>query len=108
MGRHRGDRRPDRILQAPAQPRQAVRGHGRRLPRELPSEELPDGLSHPALVLLAAGTRLPALSMRALSAFCLAMLLVASAAAQPYPNRPVRIVLPLSPAATARVPGLVT
>src|SRR5207247_7329495 len=58
------NRRPDRILQAPAQPRQAVRGDGRHLARELPSKELPDGLSHPALVLLAAGTGVPGVETR--------------------------------------------
>ena len=49
-----GVRRPDRVLQAPAQSRQAVHRDGRHLARELPAEELPDGLPHPARVLHAA------------------------------------------------------
>ena len=46
--RHRGLRRPDRVLQAAAESRQAVRRDAGHLARELPAEELPDGLSHPA------------------------------------------------------------
>ena len=52
--RHRRLRRPDRVLQAAAESRQAVLGDGGHLARELPAEELPDGLSHPARVLHAA------------------------------------------------------
>ena len=52
--RHRRFRRPDRVLQAAAEPRQAVLGAGGNLARELPAEELPDGLPHPARVLHAA------------------------------------------------------
>ena len=48
MGRHREPRRPDRVLQAAAQSRQAVRRHAGHLARELPAEELHAGLSHPA------------------------------------------------------------
>ena len=40
------------------QSRQAVHGDGRHLARELPAEELPDGLSHPARLLHAARARL--------------------------------------------------
>jgi pimeloyl-ACP methyl ester carboxylesterase len=53
--RHRRVRRPDRILQAPPASGQAVLGAGRRFARQLPAEELPDRLSHPARVLHAAG-----------------------------------------------------
>ena len=56
--RHRRVRRPDRVLQAAAQRRQAIHRDGRHLARELPAEELPDGLPHPARVLHAAGARL--------------------------------------------------
>jgi pimeloyl-ACP methyl ester carboxylesterase len=53
--RHRGDGRPDRVLQAPAVARQAVHRDERHLARELPAEELPDGLPDPARLLHAAG-----------------------------------------------------
>ena len=55
--RHRRVRRPDRVLQAAAASRQAVLGDGRDLARELPAEELPDRLSHPACVLHATARR---------------------------------------------------
>ena len=51
-------RRPDRVLQAAAESRQAVHDDGRHLARELPAEELPDGLPHPARVVHAAGSGL--------------------------------------------------
>jgi len=41
--------------------------------------------------------------MRALSALCLAMLLAASAAAQTYPSRPVRIVVGFAPGGASRL-----
>ena len=43
--------------------------------------------------------------MRTLSIPVLALLLVATATAQTYPSRPVRIVIPLSPGGTTDVPG---
>ena len=43
--------------------------------------------------------------MRTLSILVLALLLVATASAQTYPSRPVRIVIPLSPGGTTDVPG---
>jgi len=43
--------------------------------------------------------------MRTLSIPVLALLLVATASAQTYPSRPVRIVIPLSPGGTTDVPG---
>ena len=43
--------------------------------------------------------------MRTLSIPILALLLVATATAQTYPSRPVRIVIPLSPGGTTDVPG---
>ena len=45
-GRHRWLRRPHRVLQAAAQPRQAVQGDARHLACQLPAEELSDGLPH--------------------------------------------------------------
>ena len=54
--RHRRLRRPDRILQAAAQSRQAVLRAGRHFACELPAEELPARLPHPARVLHAAGS----------------------------------------------------
>src|SRR5207253_222973 len=58
-------RRSDRILQAAAAPGQAVLRNGRDLARELPAEELSDGLSHPARVFhaAAAGIRRPGVAV---------------------------------------------
>ena len=47
VGWHCERRRPDRVLPAAAEPRQAVRRDARHLARELPAEELHAGLSHP-------------------------------------------------------------
>ncbi len=54
VGRHRELRGPRGVLRQAAQPRQAVLRDGRHLARELPAEELHDGLSHPARLLRAA------------------------------------------------------
>ena len=57
--RHRGHRRPARVLREAALARQAVRRDAGHLARELPAEELPARLPHPARVLRAtdAGVR---------------------------------------------------
>jgi pimeloyl-ACP methyl ester carboxylesterase len=62
VGRHCGLRRPDRVLQEAAESRQAVRGHAWNFARELPAEELHAGLSHPAELLLTAGTAVQGLA----------------------------------------------
>ena len=78
MGRHRLGAGPHEILRQAAQPGQAVHGDAGDFARELPAEELHDGLSHPGELLRAAGSRctgassqapsLPARSARSLPA----------------------------------------
>ena len=57
--RHRELRRPDRVLQAPAQSRQAVRRDAGHRACLVPAEELRDPAAHPARLLHAAGADLP-------------------------------------------------
>ena len=57
VGRHRQRRGPHRLLQAAAQPRQAVRGDARHLARLVPAEELPARVPHPLRLLFASPRR---------------------------------------------------
>src|SRR5207253_7866586 len=83
--------------QAASQQRQAVRRHGRDLARELPAEELPRGLSHPAVVLHAARPGVSRMSPRSVAAAVLALTAFASHAQGPYPAKPIRIIVPFGP-----------
>ena len=91
VGRHRGRRRPDRVLQAPAATRtsssRVMAGH---LARELPAEELPDGLPHPARLLHAARTGVPRMNTVRFSSyqFCLVNCFIGNRATVPAPPGP--------------------
>ena len=100
--RHRRLRRPDRVLQAAAATPTSSSGDGRHLARQLPAEELHDGLPHPALASSRSPSRCTGAERHETFApdrswrRCLRCR-VSAAFAQAYPAKPVRLIVPFAP-----------